>query len=149
MKGRTILMFALATVIALMGALLMLDAQGPAPLADTELTAIEAGIMPVEAPAILAIDAPVAFSYVTGTLVVGDTAVLSSVTEASQAVGDSSTMSIATQTLNIVGGTALALTLILVTIVYVQARRRPDGTTQTDRWTRSPYDCIEPAHTTV
>ena len=134
MKGRTILTFALAIVIALMGALLMLDAQGPAPLADTELTAIEAGIMPVEAPAILATEASVALSLQT---------------MVDQAVGDSSTMSIATQTLNIVGGTALALTLIIVTIVYVQARRRPDGTTQTDRWTRSPYDCIEPAQPTV
>ena len=147
MKGLTILTFALAILIALMGALLILDAQGPAPLADTELTAFEAGA--VEAPALLATEAPAAFSYVTGTLVVGDTAMTAAVTEASQAVGDSVKMSIATQTLNIVGGTALALTLILVTIVYVQARRRPDGTTQTDRWTRSPYDCIEPAHTTV
>ncbi|KKK87699.1 hypothetical protein LCGC14_2750610, partial [marine sediment metagenome] len=108
MNGRTILTFALAIVIALMGALLMLDATSRAPLADTELTAIEAGIMPVEAPAILAIDAPV--SFVAESLVVGNTAVMAAVTEASQAVGDSVTMSIATQTLNIVGGTALALT---------------------------------------
>ncbi len=123
MKGLTILTFALVIVIALMGTLLILD-RSPAPLV-TDLTAAEAEIMGLETPAMLAIDGSIALSIDELT---------------SQSVATTATSKVATQTLYLIGGTVLAICLLIVTVLYVVRHFRPGG------WTLRDYVRCWPSH---